>query len=862
MDKISNTIKTTNNIDRVILPTDCNFTNNEKELSNDLPNPNEICNIGNYTIHTDNEVSSSDEDFLKNGYVNDSSLLNDKNLDLNAPSSSNSFLNLFLRLSPKKKVQSKNLQIENQDKDSALKTTMQSGKENTEFQEQNNHVTLARSGNFSSQTSTPKKGILKTNNKNHISTTKSFNGDINNSDISTASEKCPRDDTSEASLSSTGLCRFSRFRDKFLKRKIRSSEEKIIDIDRNNTSNDLDSALSFKDQALDIVSCSSKLESENDSIASQSHVQDGVEGYDIHSIEPSINDQFKLPAISNGKNIVERLNEQIREYDQEVERKFDETEKLDTDRENNNVLPLIEDDNSEYFSIVRDENIKKNIKNWKNENNTSPSVPSEASSDLSSKVFSANIISEQDSEKDEETNNINPHHNSDMVTAATSADNYLSVYKTVEHYKQDYLAKEASADNLFDEVVIRAGSQTYKNLSKLKLLFSDEKSEETEENTQLPCLRQYTNELLEKAENCVIKNNENNANKLSEIETKYKAKISQLKKKMVKELSFMDKLDKENDNLAIDNGNLKKELNSSKELLILLQKKTENLDAEKNELEIKLRQKEEQHEECKNDFKTLQEKYNGLKSKKEGVEKEYTQTFKNLQKLTIEYDVLLKNNTCATDKVYDVLKQITGSSNDLNDLLNKFEKLELDRGKISKELDNIKDYVKDLETKNGKLKKSYKGVERKVFDLKRENQQFKQQLNLLNCYKEQSFLLLQQIVVDYNQVLDKESLSYVDNQIKEFSKQNMLKQTFSHNWLNQEIKKVQQFYEQTVHEILIKEIVSNHISNLRANVFLSEQLKGLRRQLKDKDDKIEHILKYTGQLEVANKVLKKKMLTG
>ncbi|SCU81564.1 LAMI_0B06810g1_1 [Lachancea mirantina] len=152
------------------------------------------------------------------------------------------------------------------------------------------------------------------------------------------------------------------------------------------------------------------------------------------------------------------------------------------------------------------------------------------------------------------------------------------------------------------------------------------------------------------------------------------------------------------------------------------------------------------------------------------------------------------------------------------------------------------------------LQKDFQRERNKVLDLRRDNRLLKKQTDLLTAHKTNALQFMAQIMMSYKNVIDNQTMKEYDEYLEwlnkdQFSDISILKTKRElsdaelSKQLQQQRDKVAKFYHDFAKIKVLDQVFSKHVSYMRSNSFLSQQLKGLRKQIQDNEDYIKRLLK-------------------
>ncbi|CUS21679.1 LAQU0S03e08196g1_1 [Lachancea quebecensis] len=155
---------------------------------------------------------------------------------------------------------------------------------------------------------------------------------------------------------------------------------------------------------------------------------------------------------------------------------------------------------------------------------------------------------------------------------------------------------------------------------------------------------------------------------------------------------------------------------------------------------------------------------------------------------------------------------------------------------------------------NVKLQKDCQRERCKVLDARRELGLLRRQMELAACHKAEALQFMAQMMMSFRDVLSKDTLQECDSYLGAINSNQlfnralfgtegeMTEQQLSDQF-GQELQRVTEFYRDFAKKRLLDQIFAKHISYMRSNLFLSQQLKGLRQQGQDHEEYISRLLK-------------------
>ncbi|KAM3164585.1 hypothetical protein ACU8KH_01501 [Lachancea thermotolerans] len=155
---------------------------------------------------------------------------------------------------------------------------------------------------------------------------------------------------------------------------------------------------------------------------------------------------------------------------------------------------------------------------------------------------------------------------------------------------------------------------------------------------------------------------------------------------------------------------------------------------------------------------------------------------------------------------------------------------------------------------NVKLQKDCQRERCKLLDGRRELDLLRRQMELAACHKAEALQFMAQMMMSFRDVLSKDTLQECDSYLGAINSNQLFNRALFNtdgemterqlsDQFGQELQRVTEFYRDFAKKRLLDQIFAKHISYMRSNLFLSQQLKGLRQQGQDHEEYISRLLK-------------------
>lgn len=293
----------------------------------------------------------------------------------------------------------------------------------------------------------------------------------------------------------------------------------------------------------------------------------------------------------------------------------------------------------------------------------------------------------------------------------------------------------------------------------------------------------------------------------------------------------------------LENSSLQRELDSNSKLLAKTQdeladaesrhaKELSSIAQAQKHLKRQVSAKNKELVETKKQLCLLKDDYDSLEAK-----------FKNLE---FDHQVARDQQDASREKLYELVRTVTAREADERQVKNTLSRLESDAGKD-------KAAVAFAKKANLKLQSDCLRERHKVLDLRKDNRFLRSHIDMISCHKNEAVQFMAQMMMAYRNILGEDVVRTCDGYLEVFSKNTFFNGTLANpdtapneqQLLQQaarEKKQVEAFYREFAKSKLLDQVVAKHISHMRSNNFLSQQLKGCRKQLQDNEEYIKRLL--------------------
>ncbi|QLG74994.1 hypothetical protein HG535_0H03210 [Zygotorulaspora mrakii] len=305
-------------------------------------------------------------------------------------------------------------------------------------------------------------------------------------------------------------------------------------------------------------------------------------------------------------------------------------------------------------------------------------------------------------------------------------------------------------------------------------------------------------------------------------------------------------LNKQSDNLKSTICDLQKDLQFGRELNEELMEKLEETKSQKrnikNHQKDTLKKHEVQVTKLNKQLESKERLLSELKTKNESTEAKAELLQKNLNEMLVKHEILQEKQGFTTLQLSTMLE-------------NEKTKKEVDERESVKNLEltssmknRYENTIGILKVGNLKIQENFHDERRKVLDLRRERKLLLKKLQLTDCHRAQSLIFMSHLMLYYRGIIPDQMLSDFDYHLKilntpYFTSTIKLEDQALEAKLEDCQKQVITFYNVFARQTFLEQIVTKHVSYMRSNNFLSNQLTGLRKQIGDYEHYVDRLLK-------------------
>ncbi|SCW01546.1 LAFE_0E02058g1_1 [Lachancea fermentati] len=429
-----------------------------------------------------------------------------------------------------------------------------------------------------------------------------------------------------------------------------------------------------------------------------------------------------------------------------------------------------------------------------------------------------------------------------------------------EQYRHVFQNSNAYAAGLtkFDEMKVDRRSKTYANFSIVLQLLEGTK----DEISDLRSLLELSDDILVLARRISRK-----ASKLSDENSQFELRLKTLTKYQKEDPNAYE-IEQKNakiNELELELSNTKekyetsledlyssrKELKATREELIQARHTVDDNEQLINTLRTDL-QKEQTNlksveETCKNDLKLKADEADKNLTDFNNVKEELSSLTMKYKNLEFDHQLVKEQHESSRDRLCDLVHSLTEHESIERQLREKVTQLETNSVKSDNK-------ISDLKRANGRIQQDYHRERRKVLDLRKDLKLLTSQLELIGCHKDEALQFMAQLMMSYRSILSADTMTECDTYLQSLNSNTLFNNMmFDPNTsLNEQLLKEQgeeerlrviTFYRQFAKVQLLDQVVAKHISYMRSNSFLSQQLRGLRKQLQDNEEYIARLLK-------------------
>lgn len=236
----------------------------------------------------------------------------------------------------------------------------------------------------------------------------------------------------------------------------------------------------------------------------------------------------------------------------------------------------------------------------------------------------------------------------------------------------------------------------------------------------------------------------------------------------------------------------------------------------------------------KKQCESFKNEYESLKSRFDSIQNDYKTTI-------FDNEIMHEKNNILTTRLSDLVSSINRVENEGRDAKGVNQESFVNR---MRRYENI---VELLKVGNLKIQDNFRTERNKVLDLRKANKIFKKQLQLTECYRIQSLQFMSHLMLYYRGLVKDETLANFEFHLRNISSfgsitEYMVQDNETEKRFAEHQELVVKFYSVVAKESFLDQVVTKHVSYMRSNNFLSNQLSSSKKQIADYEEYANRLL--------------------
>ncbi|CAR26288.1 hypothetical protein ZYGR_0H00970 [Zygosaccharomyces rouxii] len=305
--------------------------------------------------------------------------------------------------------------------------------------------------------------------------------------------------------------------------------------------------------------------------------------------------------------------------------------------------------------------------------------------------------------------------------------------------------------------------------------------------------------------------------------------------------SKQDSLQNKLDCLEADNKTINCEFQSSKKEYDIMKAKYDFVESQYQTLRSECDAIRAKHESMQTNHHSMEEQYESLRAAHESLKLQFD-TVQNDYKTTIfDNEIIHEKNNILTTRLSDLVGSMNKGGNDERDM--KCSNQE----SFSNKLRRSENIIELLKVGNLKIQDNFRSERSKVLDLRKDNKTLRKQIQLTECYRIQSLQFMSHLMLYYRGIVTDETLASFEFHLKTISNfgsitEFMVEDDATEKKMKDHETMIVKFYNEIAKESFLDQIVTKHVSYMRSNNFLSNQLSGLKKQMSEYEEYANRLL--------------------
>lgn len=295
-----------------------------------------------------------------------------------------------------------------------------------------------------------------------------------------------------------------------------------------------------------------------------------------------------------------------------------------------------------------------------------------------------------------------------------------------------------------------------------------------------------------------------------------------------KQDSLQDKLNR----LTDENEKINSEFQSSKKEFDTIKAKYDFVDSQYQTLRTECDSIRAKHESMQTSYNSKEKQYESLQAEYESLKSQF-ESIQNDYKTTIfDNEIMHEKNNILTTRLSDLVGSMNKNGNDERAMKSNNQE------SLANKLRRSENIIELLKVGNLKIQDNFRSERSKVLDLRKDNKTLKRHIQLVECYRTQSLQFMSHLMLYYRGIVTDETLATFEFHLKTINSFGSITESIPQGDTTEKTMKdheamIVKFYNDVAKESFLNQIVTKHVSYMRSNSFLSNQLSEFKKEMSD-----------------------------
>lgn len=330
--------------------------------------------------------------------------------------------------------------------------------------------------------------------------------------------------------------------------------------------------------------------------------------------------------------------------------------------------------------------------------------------------------------------------------------------------------------------------------------------------------------------------------------------LTDLQNEKAKQSSLQNKLDL----LEDKNKTINAEFLSSEKEFDALKAKYDFIESQYQMLKIECNSVRAKHDSIQTNYHSMEKQCESLRTEYESLKLQFDSVQNDYKTTIFDYEIIHEKNNILTTRLSDLVGSMNKTGNDDRSMKDNNQE------SLSNKLRRSENIIELLKVGNLKIQENFRSERSKVLDLRKVNKILKRQIQLTECYRTQSLHFMSHLMLYYRGIVTDETLATFEFHLKTINSFGPITEYIAEDDMLEKMMKdheviIFKFYNEVAKESFLNQIVTRHVSYMRSNEFLSNQLSGFKKQISEYEEYTNRLLQEIETHQMVNDKNQKKI---